>query len=316
MKRPALPCVVLAVAACTGPVGDTLPGYAEGDYVRIAAPATGTLARVYLKAGDPAPAGAPAFVLEQDAEQAGRAEALARLQRAQAQLANARKGSRPAELDAIRAQLAQAGADHALAQADLARQRQLRAARFVAPASVDAAQAAVARDQARVAELRARLRVARLGAREDDIAAAVQEQNAAAAQLALANWKLDQTARRVPQAGVVVDVYYREGELVPAGSPVVILLPPANIKARFFVPEAKIGMLSRGQAVSLQCDGCGAPIPAHISFIAPQAQFTAPLIYSLENRARLVFMVEARPAPAQAVRLHPGQPLAVRLAAP
>ena len=305
----------LALLACARPADDFLPGYAEGDYVRLAAPLAGTLTKVYLNTGDQAVVGAPAFMLEQDAERAERAEAVARLQQAQARLADVRKGSRPAELAAIRAQVAQAEAALALSAADVPRQQRLLDARFIPPARMDAARAALARDQARVAELRAQLRVARLGARADAVAAAAQEQQVAAAQLAQVDWKLDQKARRVPQAGTVVEVYYREGELVPAGSPVVNVLPPANIKARFFVPEALVGTLARGQAVTLRCDGCGAPIPAHITFIAPQAQFTAPLIYSLENRARLVFMVEARPAPAQAVRLHPGQPLAVRLAA-
>ena len=102
---------------------------------------------------------------------------------------------------------------------------------------------------------------------------------------------------------------------MPLGGPVLTLLPPGNIKARFFVPEAALGGLALGQPVSLACDGCGAPIPARLSFIAREAEFTSPLIYSRENRAALVFMVEARPEPAEARRLHPGQPLQVRLGA-
>ena len=314
MRNVSLLCFAFAAAACAQRADDYLPGYAEGEYVRLAAPIAGTLTRVYLKAGDQTAAGAPAFVLEQDAERAERAEAAARVARAEAQLADARKGRRPDELAAIRAQLAQAQADHALSSADLSRQQQLLATRFIAPARMDAVRAAVARDRARVDELRAQLRLARLGARADTIDAAAAEQKAATAQLALVDWKLAQKARRVPQPGAVIEVYYREGELVPAGGPVLSLLPPDNIKARFFVPQAMVGTLALGRAVELRCDGCGAPIPAQITFIAPQAQFTSPLIYSRDNRARLVFLVEARPAPAQATRLHPGQPLDVRLA--
>ena len=314
MRHFSLLCFACAAAACTQHADAYLPGYAEGEYVRLASPIAGTLTRVYLKTGDQAEAGAPAFVLEQDAERAERADAAARVARAQAQLADARKGLRPDEVAAIRAQVAQAEADHALSSADLPRQQELLAARFITPARMDAVRAAVARDRARVAELRAQLRLARLGARPDAIDAAVAEQTAAAAQLALVDWKLEQKVRRIPQPGAVIEVYYREGELVPAGGPVLSLLPPANIKARFFVPQATVGTLALGRAVTLHCDGCGAPIPARITFIAPQAQFTAPLIYSRENRARLVFLVEARPAPGQATRLHPGQPLEVQLA--
>lgn len=305
----------LLTTSCARHADDFIPGYAEGEYVRIASPIAGTLAKVYVKAGDKVAADAPAFVLEQESERAERAEAQSRVQRAQSQLADVRKGKRPDELAAVKAQLAQAQADYALSAADLARQQKLIDAHFIAPARLDAARAAVARDQARVSELRAQLRVAQLGARSDEIDAAAQDQKAAEAQLAQASWKVDQKVRRIPQAGDVTEVFYREGELVPAGSPVVSMLPPENIKARFFVTEPVVGSLALGQQVSLRCDGCGDPIPATISFIARSAEFTSPFIYSKENRASLVFLVEARPAPQQARRLHPGQPLEVRLGA-
>jgi len=157
--------------------------------------------------------------------------------------------------------------------------------------------------------------VAQQGARSDTIAAAEQNQQAAEAQLAQADWKLAQKARTVQQAGAVTEVFYREGELVPAGAAVISMLPPANIKARFFVGEPQLAALALGGAVTLSCDGCGAPLAATISYIAPAAEFTSPLIYSRENRASLVFLVEARPSAGDAARLHPGQPLEVRLAA-
>jgi HlyD family secretion protein len=103
------------------------------------------------------------------------------------------------------------------------------------------------------------------------------------------------------------------GEWVPAGAPVVSVLPAANVKARFFVPETELGRVRVGQGVKLACDGCGAPIDAKVSFIATQAEFTPPVIYSKDSRAKLVFLVEARPSPADAVKLHPGQPVDVTL---
>jgi HlyD family secretion protein len=116
---------------------------------------------------------------------------------------------------------------------------------------------------------------------------------------------------RAPRDGQVTDTLYVQGEWVPAGSPVVALLPPANIKVRFFVPEKILGSVKTGQAVSVRCDGCEKPISAHISYISPQAEYTPPVIYSRENRAKLVFLVEARPAPVEAAELHPGQPVEV-----
>lgn len=302
------------LAACSEQPADYFAGYAEAEYVRLAAPIAGTLTQLQVQRGDRVQKDAPAFVLEQDSERAAREEAGARMQRAQAQLENLKKGRRPDEIAALRAQLAQAQAAQALSASNLARQKQLVADRFVAPSTLDEARAALERDAARVRELHAQLRVAQLGARRDEIDAAQQELHAANAQLAQAHWKLAQKTQRLPAGGDIIDVLYREGEFVPAGSPVVSLLPPQNIKLRFFVPEKLLGTLRLGQPVRVTCDGCAEQIAATISFVSPTPEYTSPLIYSNRNRTALVFMIEARPAPQQARALHPGQPVEVRLA--
>lgn len=307
--------IAASLAACSEPPSDRFPGYAEADYVRISPALAGTLLQVPLKKGDAVKRGAPAFVLEQESETAARAEAAFRVQSAEATLANLKKGKRPDEIAAAQAQLAQAQAAARLSAADLARQTRLIDAHFISAARLDEARAATVRDQARVRELQAQLRVLQLGARSDEIAAAEQQRNAAQAQLAQLAWRVAQKSQTAPVDGIVDDVLYQQGEWVPAGSPVVSLLPANTIKARFFVPETMLGKLHIGQAASVLCDGCSAPIAATVSFIAHDAEYTAPLIYSKENRATLVFMVEARPALNDAYLLHPGQPLEVRLAA-
>ena len=85
------------------------------------------------------------------------------------------------------------------------------------------------------------------------------------------------------------------------------------MKVRFFVPETVVGKLAPGRTLSIHCDGCAADVPAKITYISSEAEYTPPVIYSNENRAKLVFMVEARPSAADAVKLHPGQPVAVSL---
>lgn len=312
----ALPISVLLamLASCGDKPADYFPGYAEAEYVRLATPIAGTLVKLHVQRGDKVERNAPAFVLEQDSERAAREETAARVQRAQAQLANLKKGRRPDELAAIQAQLTQAKAALRLSAANLARQKQLVADKFIAPAHLDEARAAFERDQARTHELRAQLRVAKLGARADEIDAAQQELKTAEAQLTQAEWKLAQKTQRMPAGGDVADVLYREGEFVQAGSPVVSLLPPQNIKLRFFVPETLFATLRLGQDVVVQCDGCKTAIPAKISYLSNAPEYTSPLIYSKENRATLVFMIEARPAPEHAQSLHPGQPVEIRLA--
>jgi HlyD family secretion protein len=116
-----------------------------------------------------------------------------------------------------------------------------------------------------------------------------------------------------PVSGAVQQVYFRVGELAAAGRPVVALLPPGNMKVRFFVPEAMLPKLALGDTVNLRCDGCPDGLTAQISFIARTAEFTPPVIYSLEERNKLVFLIEARPA--QPERLRVGQPITVTPAA-
>lgn len=305
---------LLALAGCSDKPADYFPGYAEAEYVRLATPIAGTLSKLHVQRGDKVEPNVPAFVLEQDSERAAREEAAFRMQRAEAQLANLKKGRRPEEVAAVQAQLVQAEAALKLANSNYARQKQLVEDKFIAPARLDEARSAADRDQARVNELRAQVRIANLGARSDEIAAAGQELKAARAQLAQAEWRLAQKTQNIPVAGSITDVLYREGEFVQAGSPVVSVLPPQNIKLRFFVPEPQFATLRLGQDVVVQCDGCKGPIPAKVSYLSSAPEYTSPLIYSKENRAALVFMIEARPDPGQATLLHPGQPVEIRLA--
>jgi HlyD family secretion protein len=309
--------LVLATAATFAGCGprpdDPLQGYAEGEYVRVASPIAGQLARLSVARGATVKGGDPLFALEQENEVAARREAEERLRQSEAQYKNLLTGKRPEEIDAIRAQLAQAEATLRLSEANLLRQEELVRASFISKEAADTARSTRDRDRERVSELKAQLATARLAARPDEIKAAQATAAAARAALAQAAWRLEQKSLRAPQDALVADTLYVIGEWVPAGSPVVSLLPPTNIKVRFFVPETILGSLAVGQKIVLRCDGCGDPVAAPITYIAPQAEYTPPVIYSKENRAKLVFLVEARPEPADAVKLHPGQPVEVRL---
>ena len=116
-----------------------------------------------------------------------------------------------------------------------------------------------------------------------------------------------------PVTGAVQQVYYRPGEMVPAGRPVVAILPPGNLKVRFFVPEAVLPRIAYGDSINVTCDGCDAGLVAKISFISRTAEFTPPVIYSQEERSKLVFLVEALPDQPEKLRL--GQPIDVTLPA-
>ena len=302
------------VAAGCGPSEERpIQGYVEGEYVRVGAPFAGALTQLSVKRGDQVAAGAPLFALERENEVAARRQAEQQLQAAQARLQNLLTGKRPAEVETVTEQLRQAMATRDLAQSNLTRQQKLYANKFVSEAVIDDARMQVKRSEAAVAELRAAVTAANLPARTDEIRAAEADAQAAREALAQADWRLGQRAIASPVAGRVNDTYYVIGDWVPAGNPVASLLPPANVKVRFFVPEPVLGRLKPGQGVNFACDGCGAPMDARITFISDRAEFTPPVLYSRDNRAKLVFLVEAKPLPEIAARLNPGQPVDVAL---
>lgn len=311
MKRITLLLLAL-LAACSDKPSTGWTGYAEAELVYIAPPVAGRLTDLAVRSGEAVTAGQALFELDATPELAADAEALARTRSAQAQAADADKGRRAPELAVTRAQLDQAHAAERLAGIDLTRQQELLAKGFVSRSRVDDAATALAQARARVAELEAALKVAGLPARDDARSAARALAQAAESSRAQTAWRVEQKRQVAPMPARVQDVFLRAGEWVAAGQPVLALLPPANRKARFYVPQSAVGTLKLDAPVNLRCDGCGAAIPARISFIANGPEYTPPVIYSNQQRDKLVFLVEARPVKAEdAERLHPGQPLDV-----
>lgn len=316
MLRWVAAAAALAVAAgCGGKRDPGWSGYAEADYVYVASPLAGTLSVLHVQAGQRVSRGKPLFALESEAEKAARAEADARLEASRYQAENTDKGKREPEVAVNQAQLSQARAQAELAQHDLTRKRELVAKGFISRAQLDEAQATLAQAQARVRELSSMVEVARLPARADERAAADAQVEAARQALRQSVWREQQKEQSAPADAQVADTFFRPGEFVAAGQPVVALLPPGNLKARFYVPEAQLSEVALGQNVLLQCDGC-APIAARVTHIATRPEYTPPVIYSNSQRSKLVFMAEAVPAPDDATRLRPGQPLEVRPAKP
>ena len=310
-----LPALALvALTACGSDKERPLQGYVEGEYVRVGAPFAGTLEKLSVQRGDQVAAGAPLFALEQENEVAGRKQAEEELRSAVARLENLKTGKRAPEVKTVEEQLRQAEASRELSQTNLKRQEALHKSGFISSAALDDARTKLKSDEASVAQLKASVATANLpGGRPDEIRAAQADADAARQALAQADWRLSQRAIESPQAGRVNDTYYVVGDFVPAGNPVVSLLPAANVRIRFYVSEPMLARVQIGQSVSFACDGCGAAMSATVSFIADRAEFTPPVLYSRDNRAKLVFLVEGRVAPDLASRLNPGQPVDVTL---
>jgi len=305
---------VCLTAGCEKPADNGWQGYIEGEFVLLASPYAGQLQKLYVRRGDAIAAGKPVFALEQEAERAARAEAEERMKSAQARLENQQAPRRQPEIAALREQLNQAKAALQLSRANLAREQELFKKGFSPKARLDDARSAYERDSARLKEMEAQLKTAQqpLG-REGEREGAEADIAAAKASLAQAAWRLEQKSVAAPVAALVQDTFFVEGEWVPAGRPVASLLPPANVKARFYVAETVVGSLAPGKAVEIRCDGCGSPVPARISYVSSQAEYTPPVLYTREQRGKLLFLVEARPSLADAAKLRPGQPIDVTL---
>lgn len=303
----------LALAACGPHEAPALHGYAEAELVYVAPAATGTLARVAVERGQRVAAGQPLFAMDATPEDRGVEAATARRDRAQAQLANLRTGRRPLEIAALDQQGLQAQAALAASTSALQRQVQLVEQGFVSASRLDELRAARDRDAARVRELQAQLGLARQAARQDEIEAASADSRAAQADAALADWRQGQTERAAPRTGQVFDVLHRPGEVVTAGAPVVSLLPDGALKLLFFVPEPMLVRAAVGTTLQVACDGCAPGLQARVRWVSPQAEYTPPVLYSNEARAKLVFRVEAEPL--GGITLRPGQPVDIRFAA-
>ncbi len=247
-------------------------GYAEGDNAFIAAPQAGWVTSVAVKRGDWVKEGQLLFALDDTSQVAVRDSALAAIAQAQGQKV-------------------QAAANLDFAEKQLTRQKGLLRDNATSRQAYDAAKSAYDSAAAQISQIDA-------------------GENQARASLANAAYQLSQRQVVAHTSGRVQDVYFRAGEYAPAMTPVVSVLPPENVYVRFFVPESEFAKLHLGDRVAIGCDGCAKDLAGRITFIAAQEEFTPPVIFSISNRDKLVFKVEAR-APG-GLKLNPGQPVDVR----
>lgn len=311
---------ILAVAAIGGaiwyttrPEGEaTWLGYVEAETMYVAAPVSGRLASRAVERGASVTAGAPLFSLDTESTDADAARVAAQVAAAQAQagdLAQARQ--RAPEIAVSRAAEAQAAAQLTKAQNDFNRISALAGRGFASRAQLDAARAARDAAAASLAQTRAQIESGELSAgRAEQIAAARAQVSEAQAALRGQRQRQREIAPVAPSKGVVEQTFYNPGEWVPANAPVVAVLPDDKRKLRFYVPQDRIAAVRPGMTVRFTCDGCGAARDARISYIAPRAEFTPPVIYSTTARAKLVFLVEALLAPSDKP-LPPGLPVEV-----
>nr|WP_319388318.1 HlyD family efflux transporter periplasmic adaptor subunit [uncultured Cohaesibacter sp.] len=306
-----LPLVGALLTSCLPP-SPLATGYVEGDYVQIAPIETARIIDITVARGDRVARDQTVAALEQQDADIAVANASAALAQSRATLANLQQGARPEKIAALEASLEAARLSAEQADRDLQRQRTLVEKGSVAQSVFDNAQTAFDVAKAQVEEIKANLAYTRLPARKDEIAAAEAAVEQAQSSLEAAKWKQQQRTLKAPQAGVVNDIIHEVGEMAGPQVPVLSILPDTGIKLRLYIPEESLASVKLGSLLSISCDSCQQGLTAKVSYIADGPEFTPPVIYSLENRQKLVYLIEARAG--VAAGLKPGQIVSAWLA--
>ncbi|HEY8126666.1 MAG TPA: HlyD family efflux transporter periplasmic adaptor subunit [Methylocystis sp.] len=307
-----LAIVVWRIAFHPATPADVFLGYVEGEMLYIGPYETERVASLAVSAGAQVKKGDPLFTMSTTLLDRARDEATARIAQLEAQAKNLREAmNRPEQIAVLKAALERAEASLQLSRVDYDRQRKLYAKGDVSKAGLDRAEMARARDEASVEEARRQVEASRMASRSQEIEAAEASLKQAHAQLDALNIRVKRQSVAAPADGVVQDVFFRPGEIVNAGQPVVALLPPENRKVRFFISEPELPKISLGERMRVTCDGCADDLFGRVSYIASRQEYTPPVIFSDKERAKLVFKAEARLEGA-ARGLPLGMPVAVR----
>lgn len=307
----AIPVLSAFFAACTG-TPPLATGYVEGEYRLIAPITTAQVAELSVRRGDRVERGQTLAVMEMRDAKIALSEAEAALAQAESRLADLRRGRRKEEIAVIEASLASARAQAAEAEKEEERQRALLERGAAPETKLDDARTRLDVARAQVAQAEADLAVAKLPARPDEIEAAKAAVAQAKAKTDAAQWQMDQRTLTAPADGEIFDTLRTAGEIAGPQAPVLSMLPDGAVLVRIFVPEAAISAISTGSILDVRCDGCPPDTTATVTYVSDSPEFTPPVIYSLENRQKLVYMVEARPDAGVTV-LQPGQIVDVTL---
>ena len=307
-----LPLIGLLFNACLPPE-PLATGYVEGNYILLAPIATAQIEDVAVRRGDRVTASQPIVRMEQRDAEIAVAEARAALAQANSKLADLTQGARPEKIATLEASLAAAEFSAEEAKRDLDRQQTLLDRETISKSRFDSARTSYDVAKAKVEELRANLAFSKLPARKDEIAVARASVEQMKAALDKAEWSLRKRTLSAGQPGMIVDVIRDAGEVAGPQAPVLSILPDGGTKLRLYVPEGQVAGLHVGSHLDVECDACAKGITATVSYIADGPEFTPPVIYSLENRQTLVYLIEATPDGEPARALKPGQIVSVKL---
>lgn len=300
-----IPLAASLFSACAGPAPLAV-GYVEGEFVLLAPIDVAEVETVTVRRGDRVKAGDTVAAMESSDATIAVAQAEAALAQAEAQLADLKIGRRPEEIAVLEATLVSAEAQQTEAIRVLARLADLLKRGIATQADYDQAETQLNVGQAMVGQAQANLAVARLPARPETIKAADYQVKQANAALDDARWRLSKRRIVAPRPGRIDDIIRNPGDLAGPSAPIISMLPDGAVKLRLYMPEESFSSVTVGSLLDVHCDGCKPGLTARVSYVSPDPEFTPPVIYSLETRQKLVFLIEARPE-GDAGPLQPGQ---------
>lgn len=309
----AIPLIASLFSSCAGPAPLAV-GYVEGEFVLLAPIEVAEVRTVAFKRGDRVKAGDTVATMETSDMIIAVAQAEAGLAQAQANLADLQIGKRPEEIAVLEATLTSAKAQKTEAERVVTRLSDLLRRGIATQADYDQAETQLNVQTAMVGQAEANLAVARLPARPEAIKAAENAVKQAQATLEQANWRLSKRTITAPAPGRIDDIIRNPGDLAGPSAPVLSMLPDGAVKLRLYLPETSFAAVQVGSLLDVHCDGCQPGQTARVSYVSPDPEFTPPVIYSLETRQKLVFLIEARPE-GETSRLQPGQIVDVGLRA-
>jgi HlyD family secretion protein len=307
----AVGAVMAMVTGRYGNDGKVYQGYIEGKYTYVASAVAGTLQNVPVSRGETIKQGQLLFKLDPEPEVSQLEAARQNLVRTQQMLQDLQKGQRDTVIKAIEAQRLQAAANLDFAAKTLERYQRLYKTNTISKASLDQAVSNYDALSEKLKEINSNLNEAKLGARENMIAAQKALVDSNAATLKQADWALKQKISYAPKDGILFDNLYETGEFVAAGSPIVIILPRDTFKVIFFIPQRMLSTVALGDVLKFSCDECKDNYKATVSFISPEPEYTPPVVFSQDSKDKLVYRIEAKVASPDNAKINVGQPVDV-----
>ncbi len=150
-------------------------------------------------------------------------------------------------------------------------------------AAVVAAQAQVAAAQSAITAAEAQVSGAKYGA------------NAAEATIARVEADIEDSQLKAPLDGRVQYRIAQPGEVLPAGGKVLSLVDLSDVYMTFFLPEPVVGKVAMSSDVHIILDSAQQyVIPAKVSYVASDAQFTPKTVETASERQKLMFRVRAQ----------------------